>query len=123
MQTRLLANENIPFDAVKALRESGYDVLWVRQDAPGSTDAEVLETAQEQDRILITFDKDFGELAFRSKRPAASGIILFRTPMNSPAEVARLISDVIRSREDWKGHLSVVETNKVRMRRLRKGVE
>jgi predicted nuclease of predicted toxin-antitoxin system len=123
MQMRLLANENIPFDAVKALRENGYDVLWTREDSPGSTDVEVLETAQEQDRVLITFDKDFGELAFRSKRPAASGIILFRTPMNSPAEVARFLSNAIRSRDDWKGHFSVVETDRVRMRRLRKRVE
>jgi len=123
MRMRLLANENIPFDAIKALRESGYDVLWTREDSPGSTDVEVLETAQEQDRVLITFDKDFGELAFRSKRPAASGISLFRTPMNSPAEVARFLSNAIRSRDDWEGHFSVVETDRVRMRRLRKRVE
>ena len=63
MQTRFLANENIPFDAVRALREKGYDVLWTREDSPGSTDIEVLEAAQKQDRVLITFDKDFGELA------------------------------------------------------------
>ena len=123
MQTRFLANENIPFDAVKALRKKGYDVLWTREDSPGSTDIEVLEAAQKQDRVLITFDKDFGELAFRSKHPAASGIILFRTPMNSPAEAARFISEAIRSRDDWDGHFSVVETHRVRMRRLRTRIE
>jgi len=123
MQTRFLANENIPFDAVRALREKGYDVLWMREDSPGSTDVEVLEVAQKQDRVLITFDKDFGELAFRSKHPAASGIILFRMPMNSPAEAARFLSEAIRSRDDWEGHFSVVETHRVRMRRLRTRIE
>mgnify|MGYP000937861191 FL=1 len=123
MQTRFLANENIPFDAVRALREKGYDVLWTREDSPGSTDIEVLEAAQKQDRVLITFDKDFGELAFRSKHPAASGIILFRMPMNSPAEAARFLSEAIRSRDDWEGHFSVVETHRVRMRRLRTRIE
>jgi len=123
MQIRFLANENIPFDAVRALREKGYDVIWTREDSPGSTDVEVLEAAQKQDRVLITFDKDFGELAFRSKQPVASGIILFRTLMNSPAEVARFLSEAIGSRDDWKGHFSVVETYRVRMRRLKKSVE
>jgi predicted nuclease of predicted toxin-antitoxin system len=62
---RILADENFPGDAVTALREQGHDVLWIRTDAPGISDHEVLTHAQAEARILITFDKDFGELAFR----------------------------------------------------------
>ena len=75
---RLLANENFPGAAVAALRNAGHDVLWVRTESPGATDRAVLHAAQSQERILLTFDKDFGELAFRSNLPAQSGIILFR---------------------------------------------
>ena len=75
---RILADENFPGDAVAALRDQGHDVLWVRADAPGITDREVLSLAQAEGRIVITFDKDFGELAFRFGLPASSGIVLFR---------------------------------------------
>jgi len=86
---RLLANENFPYDAVAALRESGHDVLWIRTEAPGSSDSAILARAQAEERILITLDKDFGELAFRSGLPASCGIILFRIPAPSSSYVAR----------------------------------
>jgi predicted nuclease of predicted toxin-antitoxin system len=73
---RFLANENFPLDAVALLRKQGHDVAWIRQDAPGSLDEDVL--ARAENRILITFDKDFGELAFRVGLPVSIGIILFR---------------------------------------------
>lgn len=57
---RLLANENFPGPAVEALRSLGHDVAWVRTDAPGSTDPQVIQRAVREDRILITLDKDFG---------------------------------------------------------------
>jgi len=75
---RILANENFPGDTVAVLRQRGHDVAWVRMDASGSSDQQVLRRAQEEDRLLVTFDKDFGELAFRFELPASSGIILFR---------------------------------------------
>ena len=58
---RLLADENIPGDAVAALRATGHDVAWIRIEAPGSPDQDVLSRAQQEGRILLTFDKDFGE--------------------------------------------------------------
>lgn len=55
---RLLANENFPGDAVEALRALGHDVYWVRLEAPGSSDQEVLAREQQENRLLLTFDKD-----------------------------------------------------------------
>ncbi len=68
---RILANENFPGEAIAALRARGHDVAWVRTDAPGSSDVQVLERAQREHRIVVTFDKDFGELAFRSRLPSS----------------------------------------------------
>jgi len=116
----LLANENFPGDAVSALRKAGHDVFWVRTDAPGATDTEVLRQAQAKGRILLTFDKDFGELAFRAGLPAASGIILFRVPAPSAGAVARLAVSVIGGRDDWAGHFSVVTESRIRMTPLPK---
>jgi predicted nuclease of predicted toxin-antitoxin system len=75
---RILANENFPGDAIAALRERGHDVVWIRTEAPGSSDWQVLTRAKAEDPVLITFEKDLGELAFRTKLPASSGVILFR---------------------------------------------
>jgi predicted nuclease of predicted toxin-antitoxin system len=111
----ILADENFPGDAVRALRERGHDVAWIRSDAPGSTDVKVLARAQAESRILVTFDKDFGELAFRSGFPALSGIVLFRISMTSPLHVARVAVAALESRTDWAGHFAVVEDDRIRM--------
>jgi len=117
---RFLANENFLFDAVEALRQNGHDVTWIRVDSPGISDPEVLSRAQSESRILSTFDKDFGELAFRTKLPATAGIILFRIKAPSGVAVAEKVSKAIAMRDDWCGHFSVIEDDKIRMRSLTK---
>jgi hypothetical protein len=66
----------------------------------------------------VTQDKDFGELAFRKKLPAACGIILFRLSGKSAASDINRMLEIIASREDWEGHFSVVTETKIRMRGL-----
>lgn len=112
---RLLANENFPARAVAALRDAGHDVVWIRTDAPGSVDEVILQRAQTEDRILLTFDKDFGELAFRHALPASSGVILFRISPYSPEHVALMAVTVLSIRDDYAGHFSVIENDRVRM--------
>ena len=115
---RIHANENFPGDAVAALRARGHDVRWARTDSPGASDRWILEQAEADQRLVVTFDKDFGELAFRRRLPAACGIVLFRMDMRSPEEAVRFIVMAIEGRDDWPGHFSVVETDRVRMRPL-----
>ena len=111
----LLANENFPLDAVEALRADGHDVAWIREDSRGISDVKVLLRAQEENRIVVTFDKDFGELAFRSKLPAQSGVILFRITPKSSQYIAQVAVQALASQTDWTGHFSVVEDNRIRM--------
>jgi len=75
---RLCANENIPEDCVIRLRQSGYDVLWIREISPGCSDMSVIDRALAEDRVLITFDKDFGDLVFRRGAKASKGVVLLR---------------------------------------------
>ena len=112
---RILADENFAGDAVIALRERGHDVAWVRSDAPGSSDPQVIARAQVEERVLITFDKGFGELTFRVGLPASSGVVLFRISASSPAYVARVAVAALESRTDWAGHFAVVEDDRIRM--------
>jgi predicted nuclease of predicted toxin-antitoxin system len=112
---RLLANENFPKEAVDALRRQGHDVKWVRTDCPGISDRQVLSLAQSENRLLLTFDKDFGELAFRAGLPATTGVILFRIPPKFPAFVAQVAVAALDERTDWEGHFSVIEQDRIRM--------
>jgi predicted nuclease of predicted toxin-antitoxin system len=60
------------------LKKAGYEVIFVGDWKPSASDDEVLKKANEEGRVLITDDKDFGELVFRLNKPT-SGVILIRT--------------------------------------------
>lgn len=115
---RLLADENFPGVAVKALRERGHDVFWVRTEAPGSTDRELLLRSKVENRILITFDKDFGELIFHAGQSGSDGVVLFRLAVKSPWYIAELAVKALESRTDWAGSFSVVEESRIRITSL-----
>ena len=112
---QILTNEIVPGDAVAALRQQGHEVAWVREDAPGSLDTQVLQRAQDEGKVLITFDKDFGELAFRHGLPVTCGIILFRISTPSSEYIARLAVAALNQRQDWAGHFSVIDDTQIRM--------
>lgn len=74
--------------------------------------------AVSEDRILLTLDKDFGELVFNRSIPTPKGIILFRLPPSAPPQFAGLAATVISNRTDWEGQFSVIEKDKIRMTAL-----
>ena len=115
---RLCANENIPGDCVLRLRQDGHDVLWIRETAPGISDQQVLARAKIEERVLITFDKNFGDLVFARGSTASQGIVLFRIHQPSSAIIAERVSRVLAQRDDWAGHYSVVDDAAIRMRPL-----
>ena len=78
MSIRLLANENFPLPSVTALRMEGFDVLSISELSPGISDETVLSLAKDQTRILLTFDRDYGELVFRRRMPCPAGVVYLR---------------------------------------------
>ncbi len=112
---RFLADENFIGDAVRALRTRGHDVDWILEQKPGSIDDEVLALAQQDKRILLTFDKDFGELAFKLRLPATSGILLFRLRNLSPSEMTSLIVAAVESQPHWEKTFAVISRDRIRM--------
>jgi len=115
---RLLVNENIPSTAIGELRRLGHDVSSVKEQNCGETDARILALAQFERRVVVTQDKDFGELAFRNQLPADCGVILFRLSGGTPQSICTRIVDSIQSRDDWAGHFAVVDDQRVRLRPL-----
>ena len=118
---RFLADENFPGAGVSALEAAGHDIVWVRTANPGATDTEVLERAVREQRILLTFDKDFGELTRGFALPPKCGLILLRTPMPKAGDIGRQLAELLASRDDWAGKFSVIEPGRVRMRSLAAG--
>jgi hypothetical protein len=70
------------------------------------------------ERILLTFDKDFGELARASALPSTCGVVPFRMPMPKPGDVGQRLGNLVTSRDDWAGNFSVIEPARIRMRPL-----
>jgi predicted nuclease of predicted toxin-antitoxin system len=112
---RFLANENVPGAAVAALRAAGHDVAWIRDSSPGIRDELVLARARAEGRVLLTFDKGFGELVFGAGRAASAGVVLLRVNCDNPEVVARRVVSSIGLREDWSAHFSVVDEERIRM--------
>ncbi len=115
---KLLANENCPLSLVLRLRERGHDVEWVREIAPGSLDEQLVTRATRENRVLLTFDKDFGEIAYRLGISTPSGVILLRISTPSPEVVAKVVADALEAHPGWEGAFSVVEDARIRRRQL-----
>lgn len=115
---RFLADENFPGGAVAALRRAGVTLDWVLELAAGAADETVLARALASGAVILTFDKDFGDLAWRMKPTAAFGVRLFRLPMPRATEAGEGLARIVQSREDWEGHFSVVEPGRIRMQLL-----
>lgn len=113
---RFLADENFPRPAIQALRNAGFDVAWVSEGQSGAADEEVLARCSAEARTLLTFDKDFGEIAFRRGMPAECGIILFRVTPQDPHEAASIALSSLRSQATWGGYFSVVTRQRIRAR-------
>ena len=118
---RILADENFPGPILPVLRARGHDVRSVKEDSPGADDQAVLERAQREARVLVTFDKDFGELAFAFGLSATCGVVLFRLSGSHPDVDNRRVITALESGPDWAGHFAVVTEDRIRVRPLPRG--
>ena len=62
---KLLANENFPLDSIRLLFQQGFDIKSIGIDYSGITDREVMQIAIKEQRTILTFDRDYGELIFK----------------------------------------------------------
>jgi predicted nuclease of predicted toxin-antitoxin system len=113
---RFLANENVSGTVIESLRDHGHDVLSVKESLRGEVDTVILARAQAEQRVVVTHDKDFGELAFRFGLSADCGVILLRLSGADPDADNRRALAAIESRTDWAAHFSVVTEGRIRMR-------
>ncbi len=117
---KFLADESIDRQIVERLRKDSHDVFYVAEMDPGISDDDVLELANQNSAILITADRDFGELVFRQKR-ISRGIILIRLAGLSPTMKAELVSSGIKEHASEVEHaFSVISAGTIRIRHREK---
>jgi predicted nuclease of predicted toxin-antitoxin system len=111
-----LADESCDFHFVRALRVAGHDVLAVAEIALSADDTEVTRLAAEQGRVLLTEDKDFGQLIFAAAAPSA-GVVLFRYVMSARQTVVREFVQFVQDKGDQlRDCFAVVEPGRVRLK-------
>ena len=116
---RWLVDECVDADLVEHLRQHGYDVVSMAEVAPRATDLMVMARAHGDNRLLLTEDKDFGELAFRQARPVP-GIVLLRIASSRRSRKApRLFAAIDRFGDMLFRRYTVVEDARFRSRPLR----
>jgi len=112
----LVANEGVDRPVVERLRQDDHDVVYVAELSPSITDEEILQLANARSAVLLTADKDFGELVFRQGL-VHSGVLLLRLAGLVNATKAEIVAEVCRTRAaELIGAFSVISPGQVRIR-------
>jgi predicted nuclease of predicted toxin-antitoxin system len=118
MKALIVADESVDFLVVISLRESGFNVVAIAEEHPGWPDTEVLEFAFAEKALLITEDKDFGELTYRLQKPS-HGILLIRMmEHDSETKASYVLALLLENFDRFWNAFSVLETFKLRIRSI-----
>lgn len=115
---RWLADECIDAGLIVYLRGAGHDVVYIAEETAGSSDVEVIQHAEAKSRLLLTEDKGFGELVFRSKMPVPGVVLLRVDPEKHLLKWHRLEVAIARYGERLFGRYLVIEETRLRSRPL-----
>jgi predicted nuclease of predicted toxin-antitoxin system len=118
MTAKLLLNENFPIPAVLHLRKQGRDLLAIKETHPGLLDIDVMAIAVREQRWIVTFNRDYGELVFSRRLPPPPAIVLLREPRYRPSEPAEWVSEMLRVPERFVGQFVVFSRKSIRTRPL-----
>ena len=115
---KLLANENFPLKSVTYLQEKGFDIKAIGIDNPSIKDSEVMDIAIQEQRLILTFDRDYGELIFKHNYRPEKGVIYLRLDEYLPDEPGQLIENLLANNNfDFENALTVVDRNGIRQRK------
>ena len=114
---KFLANESVEHSIVSHLSNQGYDIVSVAENFPGLKDTDVLTLSAKEHRVLLTNDKDFGELVYKEKL-FHSGVVLFRLPQQDvPAKIVKLDLLLQKYKSRLKDNFIVVTKINIRIRK------
>ncbi len=105
---KVIVDENMSRKVVDLLRQAGHDVEWAKQTMLGALDHEILAHAQATGRVVLTLDRDFGDLTFNKKLPARGGVIYIRDIEDKLSKNPYLIFELLISDEPWEGNFTTL---------------
>lgn len=109
---KFLADENVPLPSALLLRHLGWNVRHIAEDCPSEKDSAIMEMAKNEKRIIITFDRDYGELIFKRLLPPPAGIIYLRFETYYPTEAGEIIAGIIETaRINFTGKFTVIRND------------
>ncbi len=112
---RFLADESCDAAVIRALREAGHDVSAVGEVSPRAEDSMVIDLALREGRILITEDKDFGQLVYASGFPT-SGVVLLRYPFMVRETIVQALLELVGQKgEELFNRFIVVQPGRIRI--------
>ncbi len=116
-----LANENFPKPSITVLRESGLEVKSIQETAPGISDENVIKEALKSNLIILTFDRDYGELVFRYSTENPPAVVYFRDKGADPLFAGKLLLKLIKEENiSFQDAFTVVEEKNIRQRFYKK---
>lgn len=114
-----LANENFPVNSIRLLRNVGHNVASIIEDTPGVKDYTILKRAYEEKRLILTFDRDYGELIYKHRSITPVGVVYFRFSPSTPEEPAKILIDILEEGKiQLLGKFTVIERGRVRQKTL-----
>ncbi len=111
-----VADESVDFRLIKFLRESGYLLYVIREEKPGISDDTVLTFAVSLQAILLTEDKDFGELTIRFRKPNCGIILLRLSGIPIGQKNNTVLNALIHYGDMFRTHFTVINPDKIRIR-------
>ena len=115
--TKLLANENIPLRTVKYLQKKGFDIKSIGLECASITDQEVMQIAIDKERLIITFDRDYGELIFRLGYKPKAGVIYLRLPEIEGIALGEYLKQLFDDdTNDFTNKFTVIDEKSIRQR-------
>ncbi len=113
----LLADESVDRQIIERLRFDGHEVLYIAEIEQSVSDDRVFDLANEKKALLVTSDKDFGEIVFRYGRLNSGGVVLLRLAGLSADRKSEAVTRVIlENAHEIPGHFSVIEPGRIRIR-------
>ena len=114
---RIVTDECVDFGIIRKLRANGVEVFSISEEVGSIKDNDVLNIANEQNTILLTEDKDFGELVFRLKLPNP-GVVLVRMLKSTRLEkIDKVVGVVLQHYLQLENSFSIITDEKVKIRK------
>ncbi|MFW5705565.1 MAG: DUF5615 family PIN-like protein [Bacteroidota bacterium] len=114
---KFLANGNFPMPSYSLLDKNGMEIIHIGLVAPGEDDEQVMIRSIKENRIILTFDSDYGGMIFKYGLKPEPGIVYFRLKNYQAEEPARILLQIIKSPVNFNNRITVIDKHTIRQRK------